>query len=686
MSPSRSHVQWVPALLVLMLAHGFFLYSWAKKNNTPLAWDQVIHTKIAMDYREQIGNEPFLNIFRPKSFSYPPLYHLAMIPALGWVTDISEAGLPVNFFYLCVLIVAVFLIGRDLMGPWEGFTAAALVTCYPNIVWISQNTLIDLSLTAWVTVTFYCLLRSKNFTELGPSALFGVALGFSMLTKWTAFAYLIAPMPVAIAQALREGRWRNVLIAFVLCGAVMAPWYMQNVIPVAVQLPVLSGLPPASGEVAGLAKLFWYPLSLDDQMGKALAALLVPGVVAIAWRPKILPIVLWFFGTLLFFSLLRNKNVRYFAPALPAAALLTAAWLPSIFRVAYGAALAVALFGFVSYAKSQPVESGSWRHVEIIEKVRDLHGESPTPAMVLVVANEPYLHGGSLRMTARSRGDNAVTFKSPGKSRPFEFVDFVLTKTGSLGPGFTLGNIDACDKEIKRDGGWFPKTFKEKARWPLPDGSEAVLYHCDPSPEKFSEAGLFNLSLKEMDLPRIKAYDVEMRVVPISPADTRLGRFKQLDVKSGRIVYNSIEFRDVELHLRRPQVNMPLFYETQQIQLSRLGAMEPHATIHADGLLKLVAKKAAWLKDPVVRFEGDKIDVSGVAAGIPLAVSVSVEIKQKTLYSRILDIRIAGMPVPLIFVRGVVNRVVPLERGAEWSYDIVVASVKGDGASLRVGS
>ncbi len=687
MSPFQSAARWVAALLFLMMIQGAALFFWAQKNSSPLAWDQAIHTKIAMDYRDRIGEDSLLDLLRPKSFSYPPLYHLAMAPTLGLVSEVAEAGLPVNFFYTCLLILAVFMIGLETMGAWEGFTAAAIASCYPLIVNLGRTTLIDLSLSAWVAVVFYCLVRSRHFESFLFSVLFGVSLGFAMLTKWTAFVYLAFPALFSIGIALRERRWKNIALAGVGAAVVMAPWYAQNLIPVLIQIPILSGLPPASGEnMSGLANVFWYPLSIHQQTGTLFVVLFLPGLAVVAWRPKLFPVVLWLFGSLFLFSLIRNKNIRYFAPALPALALLTAAWLPSWKRVSYGVVLLGVAVSFFNHNRNNAPSAQDWHHEEIIVRVLGLHGKGPKPANVLIVANGPFFHGASLRMTARSLKISDVTFHSPSKSRPFEFADFVLTKTGDLGPAFTLGSINKAADVIRKPEEWFADTYKEVGRWPLPDGSEAVLYHCDPTPKKIPDAGLFNLSLKVMELPHIQAFGVDLRAEPLSLADTQAGRLKELKVRCERLVYKNIEFRGVMVRLVRPQINLPLFFETQQLQLLRLETLEPHATISASDLLTLASRKAPWLSEPAVTFNGSAVDISGRAYGIPVALGADMKVENKMFVSKLRRASVAGVPVPTIFLRAMLNQSVPLSRGAEWGYNIEISEIHGDGSSLRIGA
>ncbi len=701
-----SSVRWTVALLLLFALNAFTLFTWTKRDTRPLAWDQAIHMKIAFEYRDRLATESVWQAMKPVDMNYPPLYHLAMVPFLNQVPDVADVGVAVNAICLFILIFAVFLIGSTLTGPWAGFAAATVVSCYPALIDLSRTTLIDLSLTTGVAVAFLCLLRSENFSRPLWSLGFGVSLALAMLTKWTAFAYISVPLIVSVVVAVRERRWGALFVVGVVCLAIMWPWYIQNTLPMLARIPKLSKLPPASGEnLSGIANVFWYPLSLFDGVSLPFLLLALPGVVAVFWRPKLWPVTLWFVGSVVLFSLITNRNVRYIAPALPALAVLSTAWLPLTRKLPQ---LGVALFSigylvafnfYPQYStgfdigrqrmwvlNSRTFAFENWPHRLIIDKVRELKSPDASPANVLVVSNTPYFHSTSINMTARAANlDRDVMFHGPSRQRWFEFADFILTKTGDLGPEFTLGTINKVAAVINKPEPWFPKVFKPVAQWDLPDASVAVLYQCKPDPENMSDVGLFNLSLDQLDLPNVRALGVELKATPFPPADTKIGRFKDLLIRCKKVVYKGIEFSDVSVRLFEPQINIPLFLETQQIQLLHLKALEPQASASADVLLSLAAEKAKWLKNPRVVFEGPMIRIGGSAFGVPLSVEAEVNVDNDILTTRLQQVRIGGMPVPLVLVRAVADQTVSLKRNDDWSYDLNIGKIQGTGTILRVG-
>lgn len=702
---STSRTRWFLIVACAALFHGLALRHWALKDTRPLAWDQATHTEIAFGYQDRFAVDGFARLLRPVSFNYPPLYHLGLIPVLGIVKDIADAGALVNFFYLCVLMLAVFLIGDHLMGPWEGGTAALLVGCYPILIDLLHETLIDFSLTAWVALSFLCLIKSDDFKKPLWSALFGVVFGGAMLTKWTAPGYLVGPLIVVLWRTAKIRKFAGLGIALAMGALVIFSWYIVNFIPMLSGIHHISGLPPASGQhMAGWVNIFWYPIALIEQLNLLFLLLLLPGLLVVFWRPKMMPVFLWFVVSLFLFSLINNKNTRYTAPALPAASLLSVAWLPSARRIPFLlVGFVAASFFLVTYyfpvtcaagqwgsqpiwiIQARPPVSADWKHDSVIDKIRVLKAQKSEIAHVTVVSNSAHFHSTTLNVTTRAKNIADVAFKGVGKKRWFEFSDFVLLKTGDIGPIMTGQNVRDCAEFLRKPPEWFTQTFKEVDRWLLPDQSEAVLYQCRPDAQNIPDIGIFNLSLNVLELPNIYATGVEVTAVPLSSADTQIGRLKELRIRCKTVDYKNIRFSDVDIRLVRPEINVPFFFKTHEIQLNSLKGLEPHATISRDTLLAYAAKKAKWLKDPKISFDGTVVRISGTAGVIPLELAADVRIENNQLKTHLLKMKISHIPFPLVMVRALTDRTVDLKINKDRAYDLMIGQIEGNGPQMRLG-
>ncbi len=693
----------VAAVLTISMAS---LWFWSHRETRPLAWDQSIHTKIAWMYQDRLSKKTDDALFAPVDMNYPPAFHLSLMEALRFVRDPAHAGAAVNAVWMIILVFSVYGMGRKLMGAWEGAAAAGIVMCYPVVIDMLRDTMIDFSLMGWVALAMFCLVMSDSFARAGWSILFGFALAGGMLTKWTALGYVAGPLAYAALCAFRRRQTRWLWLSSAVTLLALLPWYVPNLILILSRVQHLSGLQPASGQrLGGLSNVFWYPISLFEQMTLVFVALLAFGLVFAVWRKTLLPVLAWFFGSMILFSLIHNRNTRYFMPALPAAALLSVAWFVTAPRFLKKAVTLIALvfgtltqFGvgraagfsmgseYIDVYNPRRGVSENWQHENIIRYLNSakagIAGRAPR---VLVLANAPYFHSVSLTMSARYFGAENVVFYGPSKRRSFEFADYVLTKTGNIGPEFTLGTINDCLKVVKDPNSWFSHVYKEVKRWPLGDQSEAILYAANPDLEDIPDVGLFNLNLKMLDLPNVEADDVRMKAEPLSPRDTREGRLKEFVIRCGTVRYKKIPFDDVTVRLFRPQINLPLYFETQSIELLALETLEVHATFRRDVLLSMATEKAPWLKDPQLTFDKDHILISGKAYGIALRVQARLDVADAILKTRLERVSVAGVPIPLVLVRALTDHTVSLNVNRDQPYNLRIAPITGDNDTLRIG-
>lgn len=700
-----SRIGWASALIGLLLLQGWFLISWFKTDTRPLAWDESIHAQLAFDFMDRFSSEGLKGFFKPAYFNYPPLYHITLGLAVNRVKDVTHSGPLVNYFYLVMLVLSVFLIADLLMGKWAAFTSAFLVSSYPIVIYISHYPMVDLALTAWVTLGFYFLIKSEDFKNPRWSILFGLALGLGMLTKWTALAYLLGPLLWSMGRAFLKKRVKWFFLSMFLFGIVSLPWYIYNFIPVTLRIIKLCSLPSAGGVTLGMLNWMWYPLALLEQMNLFFVLLFIPGLIVAFFKPKARPVLLWFLVSEGLFSLIRNHNSRYTMPVLPAAAILSVMWLPkdrkSIFIGLNTLILAVLILfqlnipvmgragvwknSFQLFPLYPPIRE-DWKHSEIIQKIQDLRDKKSPFSKIVTVSNAPYFHSTTLNASCRAKPIPALNFEGPSKTRWLEFTEFILVKTGDLGPGFTLGTVGACAKFLADPPDWFGQVFKEKGRWPLPDGSSAILYQREPKPIHTVAFDFFNFSMGEMVFDNIDAKDVEIKANLSSKGEFALGKIKKLIIRSGNVEYKDLNFIDVSVKLINPQINIPLFLEDQQLQFLNLETLKLNAKIPTQSFLKYARDNLAWLKDPTMELRDSDISVKGVAFGVPVQVDLSILVQNSLIKTALRKIRIFNSPFPTIFFRSYADRSAPLKRNPDMPFNLDISSIIGEGDGLRISS
>jgi len=705
--PRRAGINFgfMAALAALIVLNAFAVFRWTRADTRPLAWDEAIHTQNTLTYQDRLSRESLSELMKPVYFDYPPLYNLTMIPFLTLASDIADAGAYVNVFYLAALVIAVFLIGRSLMDEWSGLAAAMLVGFYPLVVMMARLTMIDLALTTWVAWGFYALIRSENFHRRGWSAAFGVLVGLGMLTKWTAFLYLAGPAAVALVAGFRERNFRGILWAAATAAIVMAPWYLTNVVPAVARVSNTKNNPPAGGVILqGFWSLFWYPLGLFESLNAVFLFLFVAGLALSFDQPRLRPVLLWFFVSIALFTLIHNKNTRYALPALPAVALLSASWVRGR-RGRFGVIASLAMFFFVmfnflvpgsvvasvfgarlTYFESQPPMAQDWKHREIIETVTRTRDRQAPFSIVTVVSNAPYFHSTTMNVSARTMGTEPFSFRGVSRNRWLDFSEFVLLKTGDIGPEFTTKTVRDCVAWLASPPEWFAKVYRETGRWPLPDGSEAVLYHAEPEPQSVSENEFFSVQLGEVSLPRITATGVDVQAVPIDAAETAIGRLASVSIRCSSVSYQGIEVSGVELTLDTPQINLPRYRADNDVQLLSLRRLSIRGTIRAETVHEYARNKLKWLKDPRVTFNGDLIEVSGQAGSVSVTIAARLTLEPDWLKPRLIRLVVAGVPLPPFLFRALTDKPLPLAPNREWPFRLDLGKIEGQADVLKVGS
>jgi 4-amino-4-deoxy-L-arabinose transferase-like glycosyltransferase len=695
-------------LAVLILFHVCFLESWLRRDTRPPAWDESHHLRIALDYRDAIGRGEWGTLFRPVYSNYPPLYHAVLATALDRKGDFLSAvdrAVRRNLLFWTILIVSVFFAGLRLGSPATGLAAAALVSFYGGTLFLVRRPMTDVPLASWVAMTFALLAwRDRMPRRFGGAAL-GLAVAAGLLTKWSFAVYAGVPLFLSLVRDWREGR-RDDVVAFAAVAAVVAgPWYLFNLVPSALRIAKLSSLREAGDpNVWTLAGWTWYLRGfVRHQIFWPMAVPFAAGLW-LAVRSRHRDLILWLAVPLLAFGLIRNKDLRYFAPCLPAVALLSA-WSADLFERAVwrrgwrtGWTAAAAVFGlFFSLPAADPFfwpmlgrsverdvpRNEDWKALEIL---RALPSEE---TRVSLIANHPYFHAGVFRFAADWNHREDLIFSVP-KRNLGDFADFILWKDAALGPEYTLGYAAEADRLLRTPPLWLEKTFSVSRRWALPDGSEAVLWARDVVDGPWPAAlGEIEIELNEFPLPRFRAERLRVRLLPESPASARKGFFKSVRIQCDRLDYRGLILENVSIEGRDVQVNLPRLLQDREIHFLRVGDLWPSLELQAEHLAAYLRKKAKWLEDPRVEMS-DSLILRGKAGGIPLNASVAAVLSpdRRSVLVALDSLRVGGIPLPLFLVRPFVRKSFSLESSKDLPFSVGVESldIKDGRVVVRGGS
>lgn len=526
-----------PHLDRLLLASIFIILSistilWTLRDRTPPAWDPSDHLRYAYDYYRLLAHADFSGFAR-EFFStrhyYAPFVHLVTAGVFLVLGASRLTGIGVNLLSLAALLWAVgSMSGRlyanradadakDSSAPPLALIVlpALLAACYHFSAWMIHDAFLDFPLTAIVAVGFALLIRADDFRVRRDALAFAVAAGIGMLVKQTFAFFFVLPALYSIIRVLRT-RDRRAIINLAIAGAVFiliaAIWYgphMQDVIAIYRENQRAAVNENEAPLFTFDSNFFYVHALISMQMQVPLAVVFTAGVAYSLFRcrKQSLILYLWILSGLACFAMVANKDVRYTAPILPAAALLSACWLrefsalrtiakPGVGKTlgALKAALvtAIAVGALVSFFNAQWPKPGwgtaidtpryrwmvfarnyygfdhrplddDWSVPEIVRTISNLHGEHTSPSLASsslnsgvaggappvlgVVVNLPYLNPSSVALYSR-----LLTPQRAGP--PLIEVRWVVDHS-------MLDRLDDCDYVLVRTG-------LDKAEWVAP--------------------------------------------------------------------------------------------------------------------------------------------------------------------------------------------------------------------------
>ena len=156
-----SHHFLLLAIILFVLGSNFI---WMLLDIRPPSYDQGLHLFRTFNYWEAIssGSEDWWQDMLNVEPFYPPLYHLSLIPLSLFFGFTLDTGIIGNSFFMIVLILSTYGVGRIIYSKKVGLFASFLVSCYPLIVGMSREYIISVMLTSVTALAYYFFLKSEN--------------------------------------------------------------------------------------------------------------------------------------------------------------------------------------------------------------------------------------------------------------------------------------------------------------------------------------------------------------------------------------------------------------------------------------------------------------------------------------------------------------------------------------------
>jgi 4-amino-4-deoxy-L-arabinose transferase-like glycosyltransferase len=484
---------------------------WLARDTLPPAWDQAAHADHCLSYIRLLGAPASLSLTKLLTVSsyYPPFFYVSTVPMsflFGFSCDVLAATV---IGFLLVLVFAVFKVGERLFGPSAGAGAAVLVALYPAVYGLSREVLLDIPVLAMVALSQYVILAGKSGTSLKRGPLLGLVIGLSVMTKWTAVAFLPGTLLVVYGEEFARGngpsRRRLVAaLAIALCVflVVVLPWFLANrpgfsktASAALYEDSVMQGDPTRfTASVVWYGRALWKALAspllgIFTLLGMAAFGLCVRKGKAAAF------LIAWALPAFLIFVLVPNKDGRNIAPLLPALALFAAAGLdtlrPALLKRAAWCLIVLAgtvqFFAFsfgvphgLKNGYARPPKDENWRAGEILRFLADRR--PGRPLRVAFLPDLPYFNFSTFRFTAHLANLPFVIDPVGPNLRTFEALggyDVLISKSGPLAVRHTLKERAAFREQFnvslkRRARAGLP--FRSWKSFRLPDGSKARLF------------------------------------------------------------------------------------------------------------------------------------------------------------------------------------------------------------------
>lgn len=695
---------------LLLAFHAAQLWSWTGREDRPPGWDQSIQLETALDARKALGRGDWGALLRlprkPGMPPFPPFHHLLIQYAMD-EEDPASAALWINLLYMAILCASLYALALRFTGEWPALGVAILFSCVPEVQWLFREQLLDLPLTAWVAAAYAAWFWSEDFERPAPALLFGLLFGAAMMTKWSAFSYFLPVYASAWRARSEPSRRRWALAAALLAAALTAPWYLA-------QAPVL--LPQLVAASADNAQPLWtlngllsYPRQMAAGLEFPLFALGLAGVLAAPAGDRgkqRLALETWLLSSFLFWILVPNRQLRYLLPGLiPLAVFAMSGWPRSV-RLALCAYQLAAAANF-SRAWIAPKElhvvlpvkvfgtrlpaREDWRIEEILRHAAETREPGMPLANLALLANHERFNGANFNWILDRLGLEGLHMRGINR-RVCEFAEYLLMKTGSLGDPAVVVQLPEVRERILAEDSWFQRGYEKDRSWPLPDGTEAVLYRRRrrtdaPLPEgrtlfHYYEEGKFAASGLVIELDGWEPGRGVYRKARLKADSLAL---RGLKIDAPNVLMEDLFLVPVQPPDAKGRPAPDALLDVRLLKMRRL--VFASASVSEDSLAQFLRERVPALGEVQVRLDKD-VAARVSLFGLPVEARASAELAPgaSALVLRAEELKVAGVPLPTALLGPLRRYVLDFSPNPELPFEIEVSRLSISGGWLRVGS
>lgn len=340
----------IALLSLLCLSVVIINYIWISIEKRPPHWDMGRHLYNSVVYYKYFNGGDVVKLVTDYRY-YPPFIYWAAVPFYFLLGLSIRTAILSNSLFIFILAFSTYGIGKSLWGRRTGLLSALFILLSPMIITQFKEFQLDAPSTAMVSLALYSLIKTKEFESRKWSIIFGLVFGFMMLTKWTLGFVMLLPILFAVTSAIINS-WKNkenvriinITLAFLIGYFIFSFWYIQNFGQLKYDLILNggnAGLKEGDPAVGTYASNIWYFNNLiSNQLYLVPFLFFITGLIFTFKKTRnyllknVYPLLL-IAGTLLFFSMLRNKDARYTMPLLVGVAIVSTYWIGLLVNKTY---------------------------------------------------------------------------------------------------------------------------------------------------------------------------------------------------------------------------------------------------------------------------------------------------------------------------------------------------------------